>query len=209
MIIFRFSTIAVLKKKSNKPHLFKHWTTTKCLMQYTILFSHPGLWIPGWVPPAEASQEFCGPPSARCAGGLWTVRFPVLRSTVLPETHTSHWANSAGRRTISLHILRVSVKLSEGIIAEVRESLRDTDLDGDVHRVYHHSFVSGASLSGWRVASGVQNLQDSDDCKLVERRSAAVQNHPRTCRGGRVEQQQHIGIRDASGWVKRMSYLSS
>lgn len=99
-----------------------------------------------------------------------------------PWNTPSHWANSAGRRIISSHILRVSVKLSQGVVAEVRESLRDTDLDGDVHRVYHHSSVSGASLPGWRVASGVQNLQDSDDCQLVEWRSAAVQNHPRTCR---------------------------
>lgn len=51
-----------------------------------MLFSHPGLWIPGWVPAAEASQACGGFLSVWCAADLWTACPPTPRSACHPET---------------------------------------------------------------------------------------------------------------------------
>lgn len=122
-------------------------------------------------------DPWLGPSGRGQSGVLWfplslMCRWPLNGSFSRPAINRppwntpSHWANSVCGSTISSHIL----------------CLCDTDLDGDVHRVYHHSSMSGANISSWRVACSIQDLQDPDDCQLVERRSAAVQNHPRTCK---------------------------
>lgn len=63
------------------------------------------------------------------------------------------------------------------------EDLHHTDLDGDVHGVYHHRvvFSCSPSLSAGRAVHVVWDLKDSDDRQLVEGRGAAVQDDPRSC----------------------------
>ena len=67
------------------------------------------------------------------------------------------------------------------LIMEVRQIIDHTDLDGDIDSVYHHGAVLGRGPSVSAGRAGVRDLKDSNDLQLVQRRSAAVQNHPLAC----------------------------
>lgn len=67
------------------------------------------------------------------------------------------------------------------IVVKFKEIVRETNLDGDVDGVNHHSAMGRSSLSG--STCRVVHLQDSDDGQLVEGRGAGVQHNPRACSG--------------------------
>lgn len=66
---------------------------------------------------------------------------------------------------------------------DIREIIDHTHLDGDVDSVQHHSVLrcSPGLPAGRGVRGVVGDLEDSDDCQLVEGRSAAVQDDPLIC----------------------------
>lgn len=149
-----------------------------------ILVTYPVLWIPGWVRWAEASRGWSGSPSVWCVADLWTAHFHVLQSTCHPEKN---------RLTLLIWFHVLGLWLTPSLVFMNFTWWRHklimwttfffTDLDWDVHGVYHQCavFRCGPSLSTGRAVHDVRDLKDPDDCQLVERRGAAVQNHPCSC----------------------------